>query len=433
MRQSATFIPADSSKFKTKLLYWASTHEVFAFLDSHGHAPHLVGKGPELLVAAGVVSAISCPAGEAFGALEKFQSKTRDWLFGGFGYGLKNETEQLSSRHQDRIGFPDLFFFQPVAVIKVAGAHVEIQVCGHSPESIFAAIEEQVIPVPPQTVQANIGLKPRIPKSDYLNIVGQIKEHIAAGDVYEMNFCQEFYAENARINVLDTWAKLSELSHAPMSAYLRWYSRHLLCASPERFIKKEGHKLISQPIKGTRPRIPGQDEILRSELANSEKDQAENVMIVDLVRNDLARTCVPGTVKVEELFGIHSFETVHQMISTVTGVLRPEVQGIDAIRHSFPPGSMTGAPKVMAMQLIEQYESSKRGLYSGAVGYFDPQGNFDFNVVIRSILYDAARSYVSFQVGGAIVYDSVPEEEYQECLVKAKAMFRALGVDSIQL
>lgn len=205
--------------------------------------------------------------------------------------------------------------------------------------------------------------------------------------------------------------------------------------------------MISQPIKGTRRRSLQDDKKLREELLNSEKDRAENVMIVDLVRNDLARNCLPGSVQVEELFGIYTFETVHQMISTVSGILKIDsIKPTDSIgsieltqsdnrpnrtiesivlRDAFPPGSMTGAPKVMAMELIEKYEKTRRGLYSGAVGYFDPAGDFDFNVVIRSILYNAADRYVSVQVGGAIVYDSVPEEEYEECLVKAEAMLRA--------
>lgn len=164
----------------------------------------------------------------------------------------------------------------------------------------------------------------------------------------------------------------------------------------------------------------------RSKYSSIHQDRAENVMIVDLVRNDLARNCLPGTVQVEELFGIYSFQTVHQMISTVCGTLRPDVHPLTALRDAFPMGSMTGAPKVMAMELIEQYEQTRRGLFSGAAGYFSPDGNFDFNVVIRSILYQANNGYLSCQVGGAIVYDSVPEQEYEECLVKMGAMKKAL-------
>jgi len=257
-----------------------------------------------------------------------------------------------------------------------------------------------------------------------------------------MNLCQEFFSENTDLDPVAVFERLNGIGKAPFSTFMRWRDRYLLSASPERFLKKEGRKVMSQPIKGTRRRSLQDDNAMRKELETSEKDRAENVMIVDLVRNDLARNCIPGSVQVEELFGIYTFETVHQMISTVTGTLKPlEViksnflndhndsnyfNDLNVLRDAFPPGSMTGAPKVMAMELIEKYEKTRRGLYSGAVGYFDPAGDFDFNVVIRSILYNATSRYVSVQVGGAIVYDSVPEQEYEECLVKAEAMLKAL-------
>jgi para-aminobenzoate synthetase component 1 len=243
-----------------------------------------------------------------------------------------------------------------------------------------------------------------------------------------MNFCQEFFAEKKNLDAVAVFERLNWIGRAPSSAFMRWGDRFLMSASPERFLQKRGDRLVSQPIKGTRRRgaTVDEDEHIRAELASNEKDRAENIMIVDLVRNDLARNCLPGSVRVDELFGIHTFETVHQMISTVSGMLRPGVHPVDALRDAFPMGSMTGAPKVMAMQLIEQYEHTRRGLYSGAVGYFDPEGNFDFNVVIRSILYNASSGYVSAQVGGAIVYDSEPEAEYEECLVKLSAMQRGL-------
>ena len=243
-----------------------------------------------------------------------------------------------------------------------------------------------------------------------------------------MNLCQEFFAEKTGLDPVAVFGRLNLIGLAPASAFLRWHERYLMSASPERFLQKRGSRLVSQPIKGTRRRgsTLQEDDSIRAELASNEKDRAENVMIVDLVRNDLARNCLPGSIRADELFGIHTFETVHQMISTVSGVLRPGTHPVDALRDAFPMGSMTGAPKVMAMQLIEQYEQTRRGLYSGAVGYFDPEGNFDFNVVIRSILYNADTGYVSAQVGGAIVYDWEPEAEYEECLVKLSAMQRAL-------
>jgi para-aminobenzoate synthetase component 1 len=202
----------------------------------------------------------------------------------------------------------------------------------------------------------------------------------------------------------------------------------LLSASPERFIKKVGKKIISQPIKGTARRGANEEEDkqIKHHLFNDPKERAENIMIVDLVRNDLSRTADKGSVIVEELCGIYTFPQVHQMISTVVSELREDVHFIEAIRQCFPMGSMTGAPKVRAMKLIEKYESTKRGLFSGAVGYITPEGDFDFNVVIRSILYNARNHYLSFMVGGAITMQAEAEKEYEECMLKAKAIMRVL-------
>ncbi len=378
-------------------------------------------------------------AGQAFEQLSFFQKGKKDWLFGFFGYDLKNEVERLSSQNFDGIGLPDLGFFQPETVVGIRGDQIEIQAIGRMPEAVFEEIKTAKPDAYSMTKSQNVkvGLQPRISKDEYLQKVEAIRQHIVEGDLYEMNLCQEFFSENADLYPVAVFERLNEIGKAPFSTFMRWRDRYLLSASPERFLKKEGRKVISQPIKGTRRRDLQDDEKMREDLLNSEKDRAENVMIVDLVRNDLARNCEPGSVQVEELFGIYTFETVHQMISTVTGTLKSldvskgnslnDPNTLDALRDAFPPGSMTGAPKVMAMELIEKYEHTRRGLYSGAVGYFDPAGNFDFNVVIRSILYNAAARYVSVQVGGAIVFDSVPEQEYDECLLKAEAMMRALS------
>ncbi|NRB65024.1 MAG: anthranilate synthase component I family protein, partial [Saprospiraceae bacterium] len=203
----------------------------------------------------------------------------------------------------------------------------------------------------------------------------------------------------------------------------------MLCASPERFLRKRNDVLISQPIKGTRSRglTPQEDEALKQDLMNSQKDRSEHVMIVDLVRNDLARSSLTGSVQVSELYGIYSFAQVHQMISTIQSRLRPDIPLVEAIRNAFPMGSMTGAPKIKAMELIDQLESTKRSIYSGAIGYISPEGDFDFNVVIRTLFLRQDVGYLSFSVGGAIVYDSDPEQEYQECMWKAKAILETLG------
>jgi para-aminobenzoate synthetase component 1 len=426
MRLSASF-PVDNLTFwKEQLENWSSGHTVFMLLDSNDHHGPLLDTGWDVLVGAGAAQTLQLSVGKAFEGLKTWQTQTNDWLFGVLGYDLKNEVEQLSSEHPDGIGFPDLLFFQPETVVGISGGLLVVHTLVETPEKVLEAIRtaprQPRLPaaVPPKML-------PRIATADYLDTVAAIRRHIVAGDVYEMNFCQEFFAENTTIDPLAVWDTLNKLARAPMAAFFRWHDRYLLSASPERFLKKEGKKLLSQPIKGTRRRAVVDDEVMRAALVNSEKDRAENVMIVDLVRNDLARSCQSGTVEVPELFGIYTFETVHQMISTVTGQLRPTVHPIDALQYAFPPGSMTGAPKVMAMELIEHFEKTRRGLYAGALGYFDPAGNFDFNVLIRSVFYHQTAQYVSFQVGGAIVFDSVAEDELDECRVKAGALFAALG------
>ena len=243
-----------------------------------------------------------------------------------------------------------------------------------------------------------------------------------------MNFCQEFYAENAEINPVAVFQKLNEISKAPFTSFFKNEANYLMCASPERFLKRQNNTLISQPIKGTRKRIQDkkQDNLLKQQLFFDEKERSENVMIVDLVRNDFSKIAIKNSVDVEELFGIYSFEQVHQMISTITCNIEQNLSFSEIIKAVFPMGSMTGAPKIAAMELIEQYEPTKRGLFSGAVGYITPKGNFDFNVVIRSILYNSTNNYISIQAGSAITIDCDAEKEYEECLLKAKAMLEAL-------
>jgi len=246
--------------------------------------------------------------------------------------------------------------------------------------------------------------------------------------LYEANFCIEFYGENANIDPLEKFRKLNDISQPPFAVFFKNNKHFLLCASPERYLKKEGNLIVSQPIKGTAKRFPDpiEDEKSKTELASDPKERAENIMITDLVRNDLSHTAQKGSVQVAELCGIYSFMQVHQMISTVTSKLDPQYGVIDVLKTSFPMGSMTGAPKISAMKIIDLLEESKRGLYSGALGYFTPDGDFDFNVVIRSILYNQEKQYVSFSVGSAITSLSVPEKEYEECLLKAKAMREVL-------
>jgi para-aminobenzoate synthetase component 1 len=339
-------------------------------------------------------------------------------VFGHFCYDVKNSVEKLSSAHYSGLDFPGAFFFIP--------------------EKTF---DDRHEPVPgkkdnrPELLPGNfsgiIRLKERTSKEKYISSVQALLGHIRRGDIYEINYCMEFYAEHVLIDPVAVFKKLDKLYEAPFSALYKFKDQWLICASPERFLKKDGSKIISQPIKGTRPRgkTPAEDEQLKKELLEDEKERSENVMIVDLVRNDLSRSAKKGSVKVDELFGIYTFRPVHQMISTVSAELGENIHPVDAIKNAFPMGSMTGAPKIRAMELAEEFEDMKRGLYSGAIGYFTPEMDFDFNVVIRSIQYNAATGYLSFMVGSAITVNADPEKEYQECLVKARTLFEALGLE----
>lgn len=366
----------------------------------------------------------------AFEDLNQYQRITKDWLFGYLSYDLKNDTEDLVSTNFDGLNFPDLFFFQPKKLFLIKGNQLEIQyltICDDEIEEDFTAIIETQRPKP--SAQNPIHIKQRISKENYLKKASKILEHIHRGDIYEANFCMEFFIENTTIHPLEKFLKLNEISKSPLAVYFKNNNHFLLSASPERYLKKEGELLISQPIKGTAKRCldPKEDEKSKMDLASNPKERTENIMISDLVRNDLSRTAQKGSVNVEELCGIYSFEQVHQMISTITSKLDTQYTVVNVIKTTFPMGSMTGTPKVSVMKIIEALEETKRGLYSGAVGYFTPDNDFDFNVVIRSILYNQEKKYVSFSVGSAITSLSIPEMEYEECLLKAKAMREVLS------
>jgi para-aminobenzoate synthetase component 1 len=413
----------DPRAFKAKALQWAASFDVFCYLDSNNFADPY--SKFDCLLAVGTNDQLLAHAGSAFDDLEKFRRKNPGWLTGFFGYDLKNETEQLTSANADHLNFPDIYFFASEYLILVNGNIVEI--IADDPCGVLAAIESQ--PGQPEKEQRPITIASRFSKDDYLDTVTKIKAHISRGDIYVTNFCQEFYAENATIGSLQVFTKLNKISPAPFAAFLKWNDKYVISASPERFLAKRGDKLISQPIKGTakRGKNKAEDELIKHELRNQTKEQQENVMIVDLVRNDLTRSAKPGTVRTEELFGIYSFQQVHQMISTVVAELDSNVSPVAAIKSAFPMGSMTGAPKISAMQLMEQYERSKRGVYSGAIGYFSPDGDFDFNVVIRTLLYDQTNKYLSFHAGSAITFHADAEKEYEECLLKVKAIREVLG------
>jgi para-aminobenzoate synthetase component I len=381
------------------------------------------------LAGAGTITSFKAGAGKALQQFQKFQQQNKDWLFGHLSFDLKNETEGLASSHFDGIGFDDILFFVPRYVLCLSGNTVEIGSIDDDQEKIYAEIiAEKIEQSSNKTLPV---VKKRVSKEAYLETIHQLQLHIVRGDCYEINYCQEFYAEDCIINPAKIYQSLTKISPNPFSCFYKAADRYLLCASPERYLKKTGNKILSQPIKGTSSRNLADsfmDAASKKFLYSSEKDKSENVMVVDLVRNDLSKVCKEGTVKVDELFGIYTYPQVHQMISTVSGELKDDITIEEIIRSTFPMGSMTGAPKRRVLQLIEKYEKTKRGLFSGAVGYINPAGDFDFNVVIRSILYNAPAKYLSYQTGSGITFYSDAGKEYEECLLKAKAIEQALGL-----
>lgn len=407
------------------MLNWANQFNIFCLLDNHQY--HFEQPGFECLLAIGPAKSFEACPGNAFNDLKAFSDNNKGWLFGHFGYDLKNETEDLHSDHFDGIGFPAMYFFVPQIVLQLSEKELLIYTDGNAAE-IFSAIDAAVA-VTEREMGEPLKINSRFSKEAYLDAVNKIRRHIHRGDCYEMNFCQEFYAADSNIDPLFTYLKLTRLSPNPFASLYKFHDKYCLCASPERYLKKTGKRLISQPIKGTSKRYlndESEDKFQKEYLLNSNKEKSENVMIVDLVRNDLSRICREGTVKVEELFGVYSFPQVHQMISTISGEMKDDLHWVDAIKATFPMGSMTGAPKKKVMELIERFEKTKRGLFSGAIGYINPEGDFDFNVVIRSIFYNESTRYLSFQAGSGITFYSDPEKEYEECLMKSEAIRKAL-------
>jgi len=424
-RPAKAVFTIDAEVFKKRALRWAQRFGDACLLQSNGHADeHSQIDG---LIAAGALDTFTGGGGDTFGQLEKFREKhSKNWMFGFFGYDLKNETEDLATSHPDRTGFPDAYFFVPESVLRFRGNAVEIE--APDPQTVFQEIVAAPFPAGFQHMP-DVRIRQRMPKADYMKAFDSLLRHIRQGDIYEANLCQEFYAENVSLSPVDVYERLNRLSPAPFSGFFKTADKYVLSASPERFLAKRGDKLISQPIKGTAPRGKSdeEDRAVAHALRNSPKEIAENVMIVDLVRNDLTRSARAGTVRADRLLEVQTFRQVHQLVSTVTCRKRDGISDAEAIRNTFPPGSMTGAPKISAMRLCDQYESSKRGVYAGAMGYFAPSGDFDFNVVIRTLLYDRAGGYLSFHTGSAITIDANPEREYAECLLKAKGILETLN------
>ena len=428
MRQTKKISVSNVKLLKKQLLTWSQYSNSVIWLDS-SDCKHKYSSFDAIL-AVDANTSLTTSFHSAFEKLNNFKLRVSDWIFGYLNYDLKNDLEDLKSDNIDNLEFPDLFFFQPKKIFFLKDNNLTISYL----KEFSNLIDEDLIKIQTKTdfnsktsPTNRLKIHKRVSKERYIKQVGKLKNHINRGDIYEANYCQEFFS-HGEIDPLHTFNKLHDLSLPPFSVFMKNNFYFLLSASPERYLKKEGDLLVSQPIKGTAKRSSDkiEDSMLKINLLADPKERSENVMIVDLVRNDLSRIAKKGSVNVEELHGIYSFKQVHHLISTVKANIRKGISSVDAIRASFPMGSMTGAPKISAMKIIDDVEDSKRGLYSGAVGYFTPNDDFDFNVIIRSILYNSNISYVSFSVGSAITSKSIAINEYNECLVKANAMHKVL-------
>ncbi len=412
------------------MLNWANQFNIFCLLDNNGYTHNLPVF--DCILAAGCTRSIQLEQGHSFAALKDFYESKPGWLFGHLGYELKNEVEDLTSRHQQpMVDFGWGFFFEPTIVVRLQKNELSITCQGENHQEIWQVIQEMPAQIS-SSISAEVKLQSRITETAYVDAVNALKGHIRRGDCYEINFCQQYFAQNAIIDPLYTYSKLLQHSPNPFAAFYKLNDKYCLCASPERYLKKTGQTLLSQPIKGTSKRFVddnGEDMASMTTLQNSSKERSENVMVVDLVRNDLSRISKEGSVQVEELYGIYSFPQVHQMISSVQSELAEGLHWTDAIKATFPMGSMTGAPKKRVMQLIDEYETGARGLFSGSIGYITPDADFDFNVVIRSIFYDDQEKKLSYSVGSAITFASNAADEYHETLLKAEAIMNVLDVN----
>jgi len=414
------YIQQEYDLLKQQLLFWCDRFSHCCFLDSqHYSSP---GETPLCLAASGAVNVFTTETNpkELFAEIESFE----DWLFGHISYHTLHAQNGIQSPQLQAGQFPATFLFCPETLFTLTKQTLTISTLSPSAEEIWKSITAIDIHTQKRPLPA-ITFTPGMERTTYLQRIEQLLQHIHRGDCYEINFCQEFFSSPVTIPAVATYLHLMAISPNPFSSFYKNDGRYVLCASPERFLQKKGRVLRSQPIKGTMRRNTtdlAEDELLKEKLRSSMKNQSENIMVVDLVRNDLSRVCREGTVRVSELLGLYSFPQVHQLISTIEGELLPGTTLFDVLSATFPMGSMTGAPKKKVMELIEQYEPVPRGIYSGSIGYITPEKDFDWNVVIRSLVYLPEQQYLSYHVGGGITANSEPEQELEECFVKARAL-----------
>ena len=417
----------DPSLFKLQVIQYVRRYDTFCFLDSNDCKKE--DNTFDYLIAFSKINETN-NRNNPLDELDYFLNANKNWAFGYLSYDLKNYIENLDSKNYDSHDFPVIHFFIPQIILKVKGFELTIITSLLDEKRFF---DDLLTEIQSHKLKLNnsfkVNLKPRVNKDTYVKNIHEIKKHLKRGDIYEMNYCQEFYADDILIDPFSLFYNLNSLSQAPFSSFYRVKNNYILCASPERFLKRIGNTIISQPIKGTIKREQDclVDQKNQNKLLNSSKDIAENVMIVDLVRNDLSRFALKNTVVVNELSKLYTYKDVHHLISTISCKIAQNTSFVDIIKSTFPMGSMTGAPKIRSMELIENFESTLRGAYSGSIGYISPEKEFDFNVIIRSLFYNQQSKYLSCMVGGAITLDSDPESEYKECLIKAKSVFKVLG------
>lgn len=428
--------PTDIQEFMKKAQYWASSFPTLCIFNSNGFEDPY--SAFSMMIATGKKEFFTSKGKDTYEDLQKFiDQNPHKYIIGYLSYELKNENPHNSSglnidmEKSYRHPFSNSFFYVPEIILKFNLNEVEI--IADTPSIILESIlkteyrKDKNKPSKESVFKGRI--KQKMSREEYGHAFQKIQQHILQGDIYEVNLCQEFYAEPASLLPFEAYKQLNQLSPSPFSCFFKDEGQYIISASPERFLARRGNKLISQPIKGTAAKgnTPEEERKNKERLKNSSKDIHENIMIVDLVRNDLTKSAAKGTVKVDELVGLYTFPHVHQLISTISCTQAKGITESEIMENTFPPGSMTGAPKLSAMQISEKTESSPRGIYSGSIGYLSPSNDFDFNVIIRSIVYDEKRKYLSYHVGGAITALSVEEDEYQECLLKAQAIVKLLN------
>jgi len=423
-RKEKVFKVENINDFKDKLLFFSKSKENVILLDSNSKKNDY-----EFIFSYGKISELKS-FDNSLDKLDNYIKQVDDWIFGFISYDLKEEIEGFNSNNLKYFDVPNLSFFQPSIIWVFDG--VELKALYFDEKELFDVWNEiNKIHISCDSIESNpnVELKGRLSKEEYIKKIKNIKKRIKMGDTYELNFCFDFFNDNTKINPENTFKKLNKLTESPMSVYYKDHHLHVLSSSPERFIKRNKKTIISQPIKGTKKRGKNIDEdvFLINSLKNSIKEKSENHMIVDLVRNDFSRIAKKGSVKVTELSKINTYKNIHQMVSTIEAQIENDMFFSTILKSTFPMGSMTGAPKIKTMKIIDELEETSRGIYSGAIGYIDPNKNFDFNVVIRTIIYDDKLSKISVNVGSGITFKSDPKDEYEECLTKIDALKKSLS------